>query len=68
MPDRKQFLNPQVIDEELGVLIRTARTRGVSDDELKEQSVSFAFGNAMNNQDITKDTVRETSKRLSVRS
>lgn len=67
MPARKQFLNTQPVDEDFNSLIETARQTPVTEEMLREQRVSFAFGNALDNDEITKETVRETSNRLSIR-
>jgi len=41
-----------------------ARKRKVSEVELQEQRISFAFGNAPENSRITKESVRHASKRV----
>jgi hypothetical protein len=46
MADRKQFLNVPKADPELIRLLRESRNRTVTEEELQEQRVSFAFGNA----------------------
>jgi hypothetical protein len=67
MPARKQFLNTQPAGERLEELLAKARKTPVSEEMLREQRISFAFGNALENEDITKESVREMSNRLSVR-
>jgi hypothetical protein len=64
MPDRKQFHNIPVPDPELMNLLRTSRNRIVSEEELREQRVSFAFGNAPNSELITKESVRAASTHI----
>jgi hypothetical protein len=65
MADRKQFQNVRPPDPELMELLNTARNRPVTDDELLEQRISFAYGNAPVSSDrITKDSVRQASKRI----
>lgn len=66
MADRKQFKNVPVIDEELLRLLGASRTRMVTDEELREQRVSFAFGNApvSASDRITKDSVRAASNHV----
>jgi len=45
------------------------KTRGVqiTEDELQEQRISFAFGNALATESITKDSVRQASKKIRIR-
>ena len=38
--------------------------RQVSDEELREQRISFAFGNALSSETITKESVRNTSQHV----
>jgi hypothetical protein len=65
MADRKQFQNIPVVDQELARLLGESRNRPVTEDELREQRVSFAFGNAPATSDrITKDSVRAASKHI----
>ncbi|HWE87157.1 MAG TPA: hypothetical protein VG267_19580 [Terracidiphilus sp.] len=62
MADRKQFLGVTKIDPDSMRILREAVNRNVTDDELREQRISFAFGNSLNSQRITKDSVRLASK------
>ena len=66
MADRKQFQNVPAADPELLRLLRESRYRAVTEQELQEQRVSFAFGNAPASaaERITKDSVRAASKRI----
>jgi hypothetical protein len=65
MADRKQFQNIPAVDPELARLLSEARNRAVTEEELQEQRVSFAFGNAPPASDrITKDSVRAASKHI----
>ena len=64
MADRKQFQNVTAPDPELVRLLEEARNKNISEDELQEQRVSFAFGNAPDSQLITKDSVRFASKHI----
>jgi hypothetical protein len=67
MANRKQFENVPSPDPELIRLLEESRGRPVSEEELQEQRISFAFGNApFNSQHITKESVRESSKRISL--
>lgn len=65
MADRKQFLGDIKVDPELKKVLETSRQTQVTEEELQEQRISFAFGNApANAKNITKDSVRQTSKKL----
>lgn len=66
MADRKQFQNVPAPDPELMRLIEASRSRTVTEDELREQRISFAFGNAPASADerITKATVRAASTHI----
>lgn len=61
MAARKQFLDVQPVDPSLKALLDQAKGKKVSGDELQEQRVSFAFGNAPDSRFITKETVRASS-------
>jgi hypothetical protein len=63
MAERKPFLGHIKTDPELQKLLETSRRTPVTEDELREQRISFAFGNApANAKNITKDSVRKASK------
>jgi hypothetical protein len=62
MADRKQFLGVVDTSEALFRLLEETRDRIVTDDELREQRISFAFGNSLNSDRITKDSVRQTAQ------
>jgi hypothetical protein len=65
MADRKQFKNVPAPDAELMRLLQESRKKTVTEDELHEQRISFAFGNApRNSESITKDSVRLASKNI----
>lgn len=64
MAERKQFFSPQPADPELMLLLKAARARTVSEAELQEQRISFAYGNAPESDLITKDSVRMASKNI----
>lgn len=64
MPDRKQFQSRLTVDPELKRLLDEARNKEVSEAELQEQRISFAFGNAPESELITKDSVRHASKHI----
>jgi hypothetical protein len=65
MADRKQFLGDIKENPKLQEALKTARQRPVTDEELREQRISFAFGNAPADADyITKESVRRASERI----
>ncbi len=65
MADRKQFFGNIKANTELKRVLESSRSQQVTEEELQEQRISFAFGNApASAQNITKDSVRETSKRV----
>lgn len=66
MADRKQFQNIPVPDPELMRLLDESRNRTITEEELREQRVSFAFGNApvSSSDRITKDSVRAASTHI----
>ena len=68
MADRKQFQNVPAPDPELMRLLDASRNRVVTEEELREQRVSFAFGNApvSTSDRITKESVRAASRHISL--
>lgn len=64
MAARKQFQSNLTVNPELAELLQNARTNPVTEEELREQRVSFAFGNAPQSELITKDSVRLASKNI----
>jgi hypothetical protein len=66
MADRKQFENVPTPDPELTRLLDESRERPVTEEELREQRISFAFGNALKSDAITKDSVRNASHNISL--
>lgn len=68
MATRKQFQSKLVLTPEMRRLIEEARTKEITEDELREQRVSFAFGNAPRDSKITKDSVRVASKNIRLKS
>lgn len=65
MADRKQFFGDIKADPELAELLKTAREKPVSEDDLREQRISFAFGNApADAKGITKNSVRQASEHI----
>jgi hypothetical protein len=61
MANRKQFVGAAKRDDELDELLKKSRLTPVSNEQLHEQRVSFAFGNSPESQFITKETVRQSS-------
>ena len=64
MDARKQFQSKLTVKPELKRLLEEARAKKVSESDLKEQRVSFAFGNAPDSELITKDSVRHSSENI----
>jgi hypothetical protein len=65
MADRKQFIRDIKADPELLKALETAKQQSVTEDELREQRISFAFGNApASAKSITKDSVRQASEHI----
>jgi hypothetical protein len=64
MADRKQFENVVAPDPELMHLLDATRNRPVEEEELREQRISFAYGNAPASELITKESVRCASQHI----
>jgi len=64
MAARKQFQSGLTVPAELRRLLEEARNREVSEEELREQRISFAFGNAPQSDLITKESVRRSSQNI----
>lgn len=65
MADRKQFLGSIKADPELQNVLDATREKVVTEAELQEQRISFAFGNApADASNITKESVRQASQHL----
>lgn len=68
MADRKQFFGEIKADPDLQRLLEASRDTEVSEEDLREQRISFAFGNApANAKSITKDSVRQASQHIRLR-
>ncbi len=67
MADRKQFLGVPETDPELQRLLEATKDREATEEELREQRISFAFGNALGSESITRESVREASEHLKLR-
>lgn len=64
MAARKQFLQVRETDPALKALLDAVKGKKVTEAELHEQRVSFAFGNAPVSDFITKDSVRASSQSI----
>lgn len=65
MADRKQFFGEIKADPDLQDLLEASRLKEVTEEDLQEQRISFAFGNApASAESITKDSVRQASKHI----
>ncbi len=64
MADRKQFLGIPEVDPELQRLLDATKDRVATEEELRAQRISFAFGNALGSESITKESVQEASEHL----
>lgn len=65
MADRKPFIGNLKADEELQALLEDSKKIPVTNDELLEQRISFAYGNApAEAKAITKDSVRKASQHI----
>ena len=65
MAERKPFIGPIKTNPELKRLLDESRRTPVTEDELREQRISFAYGNApANAKSITKDSVRKTAQHI----
>jgi len=66
MADRQQFFRTVPPDPELTRILDTSRDIPVTEEELREQRISFAFGNAPQGSEdrITKASVRRASEHI----
>jgi len=66
MADRQQFFSVVKPDAELMKALEASRNTPVTEEELREQRISFAFGNAPQSSGnrITKDSVRLASEHI----
>lgn len=67
MPDRKQFRGLRPAAPELVRLLEESKSIVVTDEMLREQRISFAYGNAPLSSDLTKERVREASRSMRLR-
>lgn len=64
MAERKSLLKRAPERPRLQRLLEASVAAGVTDEQLQEQRVSFAYGNAPEGSRITKDSVRMASKSI----
>ncbi len=65
MADRKQFFGEIKEDLDLKEILESSRREQVTEAELREQRISFAFGNApAAATGITKESVRQASENI----
>lgn len=64
MADRKQFLGESAIDADLTRLLEKARQSSLDENQIHNQRVSFAYGNAPDSKFITKESVRKASSTI----
>jgi hypothetical protein len=65
MAERKPILGNLKIDQDLQKLLEASKEAPVTEAELQEQRISFAYGNApASAKSITKDSVRKASKQI----
>jgi hypothetical protein len=69
MAERKPFLGNIKVDHDLQELLERSKHKPVTESDLQEQRISFAYGNApANAKSITKDSVRKTSQNILLKS
>jgi len=66
MADRKPFAHRDAVNEELMKKIAESRRTPPSEEVLREQRISFAYGNDLSPDARSKDSVRESAKHLSL--
>lgn len=66
MAARKSVLRPAPNRPALEKLVTASVKGGVSDEQLQEQRVSFAYGNAPQGSRITKDSARKASRSIRI--
>lgn len=63
MAVRKQFFKRSAPNKALNELLEVTKDKSVTEEELAEQRVSFAYGNASDHDYITKESVRASANR-----
>jgi hypothetical protein len=66
MADRQQFLGTIKPDPELAKILEASRNTPATEEELRAQRISFAFGNAPQGSEnrITKDSLKLASEHI----
>lgn len=64
MAIRKSAIKQAPARPELDRLVQRARETGVTEEQLQEQRVSFAYGNAPQDSRITKDSARNATRNI----
>ena len=66
MADRQQLFRSVEPDPELAKILEASRTTAVTEEELREQRISFAYGNAPQSSEdrITKESVRLAAEHI----
>ena len=64
MPARVALFKKAPPRPELERLLEASRLTKITEDELREQRVSFAYGNAPDGSRITKDSARKAASRI----
>lgn len=59
MAARKPMIGPKPARDELDCMVKNALSKPMTDAQLAEQRVSFAYGNAPDSEFISKDSVRK---------
>lgn len=67
MAKRKPYISVPESSSSLADVLKQTKSLEVTEDVLRSQRISFAFGNAMNIDGITKDTVRHSSEKIRLR-
>ena len=66
MADRKPYLKTPKVKPELAELLNKIKGIEITDKQLFEQRISFAYGNAMGIGSITKESIRTASKKMRI--
>lgn len=64
MAERKPFYEISKVKESLRKLLENARGIEITEEQLREQRISFAFGNTLNSELITKESVTKASNTI----
>jgi hypothetical protein len=64
MAERQPVLGPAPTHPELDRLLEQTKSMKVTEAELLEQRISFAYGNAPQSSKITKESVRDATKSI----